>query len=197
MDAGPWNWLEISKLFTALFTPAALAIIGIYIHRVTKRFEHLQWRNQKLIEKRLAVYDDLAPMLNDVLCYLTYVGCWKDLNPLEVVKLKRTLDKKIHLAAPLFSKSFFDACMEFQNLCFETYTGWGRDARLKTKWQRRQQAKDDGWKTEWIECFSNSESDPAQIRAAYHNIIQSFIGDIGVHPSFIVPYSGGVPGNIR
>jgi hypothetical protein len=36
-------------------------VLGIYIHRVTKRFEHLQWRSQKLVEKRLAVYDDLAP----------------------------------------------------------------------------------------------------------------------------------------
>ncbi len=197
MNAGPWNWLEIAKLFAGLLTPAALAIFGIYVHRVSKRFEHLQWRSQKLVEKRLAIYDDLAPILNDVLCYFTYVGCWKDLDPPDVVTLKRTLDKKIYLAAPLFSETFFSACMEFQNLCFETYTGWGRDALLRTKWQRRKDARSREWKAEWAECFSNSESDPKQIRNSYRKIMETFADDIGVYPSFVVPHSGGVPGNIR
>lgn len=197
MNAGPWNWLEIAKLLIGLLTPAALAIFGIYVHRVTKRFEHLQWRSQKLIEKRLSVYDDLAPLLNDVLCYFTYVGCWKDLSPPNVVALKRTLDKKIYLAAPLFSEAFFSACMNFQNLCFETYTGWGRDALLRTKWQRRKEACSNEWNKDWADCFSNSESDPKEIRSAYRRIMESFAVDIGVHPSFVVPHSGGVPGNIR
>ncbi|MFZ1397470.1 MAG: hypothetical protein WAS33_11255, partial [Candidatus Promineifilaceae bacterium] len=125
MDAGPWNWLEVAKLVAGLFTPMALAIFGIYIHRVTKRFELIQWRSQKLIEKRIAIYDDLAPLLNDVLCYFNYVGHWKDVDPHAMIALKRTLDKKIHLAAPMFSKAFFSACIDFQNLCYETHTGWG------------------------------------------------------------------------
>lgn len=148
MSAGPWNWLEVAKLFAGLLAPAAIAVFGVYIHRVTKRFEYLQWRSQKLVEKRLAIYDDLAPQLNDLLCYFTYVGCWKDLNPPDVVSLKRTIDKKVHLAAPLFSESLFSACTEFQSLCFETYTGWGRDALLRTQWQRRQEARSGDWKDE-------------------------------------------------
>lgn len=106
-DASPWNSLEIAKLLAGLLTPTAIAVLGIYIHRVTKRFEYLQWRNQKLIERRLAIYDDLAPQLNDLRCYFTYVGSWKELDPPAVVALKRTIDKKIHLAAPLFSVLFF------------------------------------------------------------------------------------------
>ena len=56
-----WNTLEIAKLAVSVLTPAAIAILGIYIHRVTKRFEDSQWKSQKLIEKRIAIYDDLAP----------------------------------------------------------------------------------------------------------------------------------------
>lgn len=197
MSAGPWNWLEIAKLLVGLVIPVALALFGIYVHRVTKSFEHLQWRSQKLVEKRLAVYDDLAPLFNDLLCYFTYVGCWKDLNPPDVVTLKRTIDKKIHLAAPLFSESFFSACMAFQNLCFETYNGWGHDALLKTKLERRKEANQSEWKVEWEECFSKNASDPKDIRDMYREIMESFATDIGVHPSFTVPHSGGVPGNIR
>jgi len=136
MSPSPWNSLEIAKLIAGLLTPVALAAFGVYIHRVTKRFEHLQWRSQKLIETRLKIYDDLAPQLNDLLCYFTYAGCWKELDPPVVVALKRTIDKKVFLGAPLFSELFFSACAEFQSLCFETYSGWGRDALLRTQFQR-------------------------------------------------------------
>ena len=57
------------------------------VHRMTKQFEHAQWRSQKLVEKRLAVYDDMVPAFNDLLCYFTYVGSWRDLNPPTVVSL--------------------------------------------------------------------------------------------------------------
>jgi hypothetical protein len=123
MNPSPWNSLEVAKLITGVLTPIVLAVFGIYIHRVSKRFEHLQWRSQKLIEKRLAVYDDFAPQLNDLLCYFTYVGVRKEMRPPAVLSLKREIDKKAHLAAPLFSESFYKACKKFQDLCFETYTG--------------------------------------------------------------------------
>jgi hypothetical protein len=197
LNPSPWNSLEIAKLTAGLLTPAALAFFGVYIHRLTKRFEDLQWRSQKLIETRLKIYDELAPQLNDLLCYFTYVGCWKDLNPPEVIALKRTIDKKVFLAAPLFSESFFSACMEFQNLCFETYSGWGRDALLRAQFERREKARPNEWKAEWKECFSDSASDPKAIRAAYKEIMEAFAVDIGVHPSFVVPHSGRVPGNIK
>lgn len=197
MEPGPWNWLEIAKLCVGLLLPAALAIFGIYIHRVTKRFEHLQWRSQKLIEKRLAVYDDLAPLLNDLLCYFTYVGCWRDLDPTFAVSLKRVIDKKIYLAAPLFSEEFFRACMIFQQLCFETYTGWGRDASLRTHFERRREARGKEWNGDWEIYFSDDVSDPNAIRAAYQHVMELFTRDIGVHETFIVPQSGHIPHNIR
>src|SRR5882724_13589315 len=80
---------------------------------------------------------------------------------------KRAIDKKAFLAAPLFSGPFFSAYMEFQNLCFETYSGWGRDALLRTSFQRRQEANPSDWKPDWNECFSATASDPHAIRRAY------------------------------
>lgn len=197
METVPWNWLEILKLASSFFTPVILAIFGIYIHRITKKFELIQWRSQKLVEKRLAIYDDIAPLLNDLLCYFTYVGSWKDLTPPDVIQMKRILDKKMHLAAPLFSKSFFSSCMTFQNLCFETFTGWGRDALLRTQWKRRQEALEDSWKSDWNQLFSISTSDPKEIRKSYAKIMEAFATDIGVHPTFIIPPSGRIPANIK
>lgn len=197
MEAGPWNSLEFAKLVAGLLTPVALAGFGIYIHRVTKRFEHLQWRSQKLVEKRLGIYDELAPDFNDLLCYFTYVGCWKELDPPNVVSLKRAMDKKIHLAAPLFSPAFFKASTDFQNLCFETYVGWGQDALLRTQFARRADARANDWKAEWDDFFSAESSNPKDIRAAYVELMRVFALDIGVHKTFVVPYSTRVSENIR
>jgi hypothetical protein len=180
MQAGPWNWLEVAKIAAGLLTPVALALLGIYIHRVTKQFEHSQWRSQKLVEKRLTVYDDTAPLFNDLLCYFTYVGGWRDMDPPAVVAWKRALDKKIHLAAPLFTEDFFRACMGFQELCFSTYGGWGQDALLRTSTKRRRQSRLD-WKHEWNSHFAEDVAELHEVQAAYHRVMESFSKDIGVN----------------
>lgn len=192
-----WNTLEIAKLAVSVLTPAAIAILGIYIHRVTKRFEDSQWKSQKLIEKRIAIYDDLAPEFNDLLCYFTFVGCWKDLTPSDVVSLKRKIDKRAYLAAPLFPSSFFRACDQFQNLCFSTYGGWGTDARLRTKYEGRKEICKE-WLSSWDAYFSDDEdvADPEKIRIAYREIMQEFAQAIGVEEAAHPP-TGSVPGNIR
>lgn len=195
MEIGPWNWLEVAKLLASVLTPLALAGVGVYVHRVTKRYEHGQWRSQKLVEKRLSVYEDLAPDLNDLLCYFTYVGCWRDLNPPNVVAMKRSIDKKIHLAAPLFSEEFFRSCMAFQALCFEIYNGWGQDALLRTAVERRREARSD-WESEWDACFSYEAAEPAEVRAAYSQVMESFSRDIGVHPQAFIPSTGRPPANV-
>ena len=78
MPASPspplWNSLEIAKLLLGLLTPAAVAALGFYLQRVAGRLENRKWANQKIVERRLAIYDEIAPMLNDLLCYFTYVG---------------------------------------------------------------------------------------------------------------------------
>lgn len=197
MDLGAWSWLEVAKLCIGMLTPLAVAGVGVYVHRVTKRFEHIQWRSQKLIEKRLAIYDDVAPLLNDALCYFTYVGSWTETEPAAVVAIKRTLDKKLHLAAPMFSPEFFAACMHFQSLCFKTYNRWGAGAKLRTAFLRRMNAHS-AWDPEWQAYFCEPDeiSDPEDVRIAYATIMSVFATDIGVHPEAIVPSAGAVPINI-
>lgn len=181
MELGPLNLLEIAKLVASLLVPAALAFLGVYVHRVTKKFEHLQWRSQKLTEKRLMVYDDMSPLFNDLLCYYTCVGGWRDIPPPKIVAMKRIVDKKIHLAAPLFSKEFFDACIEFQELCFETYNGWGQDSRLRTRFKRRKKAWQTQWEPEWDKCFSKKVAEQSSVRKSYQRLMEAFSKDIGVH----------------
>lgn len=177
----PWNSLEVAKFAASILTPIAIVMLGIYVHRVTKRFEDFQWKSQKLIEKRIAIYDELAPLFNDLLCYFTYVGSWKEMRPTDVIALKRKIDRQTHLAAPLFTASFFHACQDFQHLCFRAYTGWGVDARLRTNWSRRKEVQPD-WHEDWERyyCDSQDVTDPRKIQAAYMKVMSEFAINIGV-----------------
>jgi hypothetical protein len=192
-----WTSLEVAKLIAQLLTPIAVAALSIYFTRIAKRFEHLQWRNQRLIEKRIGIYDDLAPDLNDLLCYFTFIGCWKDLSPPEVVKLKRSVDKKVYLAAPLFTPAFYKACMDFIGLCYGTFQGWGQDARLKTPQERRRQAAGSSWQSSWEDCFTQEVTDPKEIRAAYQKIMRVFSDEIGITTELGLQPVGKIPGNIQ
>jgi hypothetical protein len=48
-----WNSLEIVKLIISAITPIVVGILVWKLNEAVKRFEHRQWRNQKLIERRL------------------------------------------------------------------------------------------------------------------------------------------------
>lgn len=174
---GPWTWLEIAKLLSA---PAAAAIFGVITHRTAKKFEHTQWKSQKLIEKRIASYDKIAPELNSLLCYFMYFGDWKDSSPIQMVKQKRLLDRESHLASPMFSPEFKSSFDIFLGLCFQTYNGWGEDARLRTGFDRRRDAMGDAWRTEWEGCFATERSTPEEISHAYSEVMRVFARDIGV-----------------
>ena len=56
-----WNSLEVAKLLVSALTPLAVLTFGFWINRRLKRVEHLQWASQKVIEKRLVVFDQVAP----------------------------------------------------------------------------------------------------------------------------------------
>jgi len=176
----PWNSLEIAKLCVAGLTPVLLVLLGIVVQRAIKQFEHQQWRSQKLIEKRIQIYDSLAPQLNLIFCYYTYVGPWRDVKPPEIVKAKREIDRQVYLAKPLFTPRFFNDCTNFLNLCFQTYTGWGKDALLRTKSDHRRNALGTNWNPDWEQCFSNEPMAPQAIRECYEKLMSTFSSELGV-----------------
>jgi len=193
-----WNSLEVAKLGVSTLTSVVVVLIGLVISRRLKRLEYLQWTNQKVTEKRIAVFDELAPQLNDLYCYFTFLGGWKDLTPVEVVGRKRKMDRMVYVNAPLFSKEFVDRYEEFIGACYETYTGWGQDAKLRTLWERRKESASD-WKKEWEGYFSdpNDRSDPEVIKDKYSSLMSCFSAELGVGlRSDHVP-SGYIPANIR
>lgn len=183
-NPNPWNSLEVIKLVISGLTPIIIAFIGLYLNRILKKFEHRQWRNQKLIEKRLLIYEELAPLLNDLLCYFTYIGSWKESTPDEIVQKKRIIDKKVYIAAPLFTNYFFIEIQAFIKLCYKTYQGWGQNAKLLTDNSRRKEVFGKKWDKNWDTLFienSNEITARRKLKESYFRIMKVFSDNIGLN----------------
>ncbi len=98
-----WTSLEIVKVVVAGTTPLAVAVLAALFSRALKRAETRQWFSQKLVEKRIELLGTALPALNDLYCYFTWVGAWKELTPPEMLARKRSLDRLFRAYAPFFS----------------------------------------------------------------------------------------------
>ncbi|HTY11540.1 MAG TPA: hypothetical protein VMF88_10750 [Bacteroidota bacterium] len=182
----PWNSLELIKILVDVLTPLLLLLLGIWVNRIAKRIEATQWTNQKVVEKRIIVYDELAPLLNDMYCYYEFVGNWKELTPVQIIETKRKLDEKVHIYAPLFSPSFISSFKKFEDLCFQTFVGAGLDAKLRTPIKSsdgdRRQSSKVHWESKWQTLFSSPSncSDPIDIHDAYQSLMGTFSKELGI-----------------
>ena len=183
-----WSSLEIVKLVIELLTPAAMLYIGLWFDRRIKEFEHRQWSNQKVIEKRLEVYEKLTPKLNDLMCYFLRIGSWKELCPADVIDIKRDIDKDAYIYAPLFSPEFLERYNDFISVCFATFRGAGKDAALRAEasFYREAYVGEEGecaqWQESWNDCFVEaSEASPREdVSQRYRELVGLIASEIGV-----------------
>lgn len=176
--------LSIVQTLAAVSVPIIVAIIGYRLNQRLKLWEAGQWRNQELIKARLQYFGQLAPMLNDLVCYLTFVGRWKELTPPEIVAIKRDADRLFYSVAPLFSQPATDAYHEFMGRCFHTNHGWGRDALIRSGFMRRRDAASENWLVQWQDMFTHEEGHPvtkrdmAGILASYDKVLAALVEDV-------------------
>jgi hypothetical protein len=188
--SNPWNSLEIVKLIISAATPIIVAILAFQFNHLIKKREKMQWTNQKIIEKRIEFYDLIVPELNDLLCYYSFIGNWKDLLPKDIIAKKRLLDKKVNIYAPLFSEEVLIKYNSFINLCFDSFTGWGHDAKIKSTFKRRKQCNPN-WSDEWDDYFSSDyikrhkedktiKKDIESIREQYLSLLENLKTDLEI-----------------
>jgi len=187
-----WNSLEIAKLLVPLLATLIMGLIFLRMeHRLLRkieedrivseqRLEESRRFNDIIIQRRLRVFDEIVPLLNDLACFYTYVGHWKDLTPEDIVLKKRTLDKEIHIHKYLFSQLLFEKYSAFMALCFETFTGVGEDAKLRTKTEKRYRLPH--WHEKYDAMFSDTSAcpDKASITRAYEELVNCFSQELGV-----------------
>jgi hypothetical protein len=181
---GEVEWTAALSAIGAIVTPFAVAIIGYLISRRLKKIEDQQWRSQALTSSRLEYFREIVEPLNDLLCYFTFIGTWKEFTPPQIITIKRKLDRTFYTVSPLFGVAATKAYEDFMHRCFETFGPWGEDAKLKTGFMRRKEASHVGWEPEWEAMFTYApqETIPEEtllgIREAYNELVARLVDDI-------------------
>ena len=189
--ASDWNSLQVATLAVAALTPVTVAAVGFYFARASQRLEHVQWANQTVITRRLEIFSQVAPWLNQLLCFATFVGRWKETKPIEAIGLKRQLDETMYANRLLFSDELFEAYREFMATQFAMYATTGADAHLRapidSKWGDRRKLP---WWTEGMEILFSVDNPASMddIQAAYEVLTERFRDDLYVtHEHKLLP----------
>ena len=176
------NWTDVVSALAAVVTPILIAVFGFMI---TRR----QSRNELLLKARFEAYNKLAPDLNRLMCYLTFIGTWRDDSPEDIIALKRRLDSNFHISAPLFSKEVTGSYRQLMDLSFSTFGFWGQDAIIRSAAFRRRQSwrqPDLQWKLEWDGMFAIPDTGKVagealtDYRLAYDDLLSRIVNDLSI-----------------
>ena len=67
-----WNSLKIPITIIAALSPFVIAFLVFRYKRIIKGLDEAYQSNQKLVEKRIEIYDRIGPKLNDLFCFYCY-----------------------------------------------------------------------------------------------------------------------------
>jgi hypothetical protein len=180
--ADSWNSVQVVTLIVDAATPVTVAVLGVIFARASRKIEQVQWANQTVVTRRLDVFDKLAPGLNRLLCFATFVGTWKEVDPREAITIKRDLDQTMYANKVLFSNELFDAYHHFMTVLFDMFGTTGADAKVRaqiqSKWGNRRELP---W---WNDVMGGLFTDEAvgldDIQAAYEALGEQFRTDLYV-----------------
>jgi hypothetical protein len=178
-----WTSLQIATLAVEALTPLTVAGLGVFIARASRRIEQVQWANQTVVTRRLDIFAQLAPGLNQLLCFATFVGGWKEIQPRQAIALKRKLDETMYANKVLFSGQLFGAYHQFMTTLFAMYATTDADAHLRapidSQWGNRRNMP--WWEDSMTSLFStDSTASLDDIQAAYDQLAQRFRAELYV-----------------
>jgi hypothetical protein len=180
--ADSWTSVQVVTLVVDALTPITVVVLGVIFARASRKIEQVQWANQTVVTRRLDVFDKLAPGLNQLLCFATFVGTWKEIEPQKTIAIKRGLDQTMYANKVLFSDELFAAYHRFMTTLFAMFATTGADAKVRapieSKWGNRRDLR---W---WNDAMSESFTDDAvsldDIQAAYDELGRQFRADLYV-----------------
>ena len=175
-----WDNLKIAITIVAAVGPVVIAILAIRFSRLKKRLSSQYETNQKLIQKRIEVYDRVGPKFNDIVSFFCYTGNWKDLTPEDIMTLKRDLDKEIQINMPHFSDELIEKYNALMQLCFVAFTGWEHNEKIKSLYELRKD-NNPNWKDDWIPFFdTNNVVEGVLVKERYDNLMAFFKQDLNM-----------------
>lgn len=180
--AASWNSLQIVTLIVDALTPITVVVLGVMFARASRRIEQVQWANQTVVTHRLDIFAKLAPGLNQLLCFATFVGGWKEIDPGKAITIKRDLDQTMYANKVLFSNELFAAYHQFMTVLFAMFAATGADAKVRapieSKWGSRRDLT--WWNDAMSVLFTDDAAGLDEIQAAYDELGQQFRADLYV-----------------
>jgi hypothetical protein len=180
--ADSWSSVEIVTLVVEALTPITVVVLGVLFTRASRRIEQVQWANQTVVTHRLNVFDKLAPGLNQLLCFATFVGSWKEIDPRKAIAIKRDLDQTMYANKVLFSDELFAAYHRFMTVLFAMFSTTGADAKarapIESKWGSRRDLR--WWDDAMSDLFTDDAASVKEIQDAYDELSQQFRADLYV-----------------
>jgi hypothetical protein len=180
--AGSWTSVQIATVAVDTLTPLTVAGLGFYVARASRRIEQIQWANQTVVTRRLDIFGQLAPGLNQLLCFATFVGSWKEIQPRQAIAIKRQLDQTMYANKVLFSAGLFTAYQTFMTTLFAMYAATDADAQLRapieSTWGNRRNLP--WWDDSMVGLFSITTANLDDIQASYDQLTERFRADLYV-----------------
>ena len=171
-----WNSLELAKLAIAISTPLTVLAVGWWI----KQREQI---NAELIRKRIAIYDEVVPKANDILCFYLAVGHWRELDPAKAIECKRDLDGVMYRYRPFWSEECWRRYSAFADACFEPFAaGAGRSALLRLDAAHLRKMIGERFDPAWEQVISKKPTPTREVREAYDAWVGQLAREIGVPP---------------
>ena len=191
-----WNSLEIVQVAVSVLTPLAVAILGIIVTRAAKHAEaravdaaraaeNAQWANRRAVERLIELHKEMAPLLNDLMCFFGMIGHFREIDPPDAIARKRQLDRIFFTNEHLFGSRFREKYRLFMSKCFAHWQGPGQEARLKTSADRLRTQRgstvpwDDGWDRMFEEIPDSREQRQEQ-RTIYDEAMSAFAAELGL-----------------
>jgi hypothetical protein len=191
-----WNSLEIAKLIVSVLTPLAVALLSFAVTRAGKRAEDAaadaarraessEWANRRAIERLIELHKEMAPLLNDLMCFFRLIGHFREIDPPAALARKRQLDRTFYANEHLFGRAFRDSYLAFMERCFAHWQSPGQDAKMKASATRLRDERGAAayWNDDWNVLFddvSHSSDLRRNQKAAYDVVMAAFAAELGL-----------------
>jgi hypothetical protein len=181
--ASEWNSLEVAQLAVAALMPLTLLGLGLIVAQNTRRLDSYQHANQTVLARRHEIFQEVAPKLNQLLCFMAFVGRWKEITPADVLSLKRDVDEVMYTNRLLFSDELFATYQAFMARFFAMYATIDSDAliRARISFDLGDRRKLHWWSASMVDMFAQDHvCEPGEAQLSYDELSAAFREDLYV-----------------
>lgn len=173
-----WNSLEIAKLIISLAMPAAVAYFGWVANSKLQDLQHQIRLSEKIIDKRIEIYESIRIRLNNIYTYIEEVGSYKQFTPDTIMEDRRYLHAEMHTQRAYWSPATFSAYLTYMDeIAFEPWQGINTDARIRDAPGQKKTLG--SWKEGWSDDFTGKQH--PDHAATYSRLINHISLDIGAN----------------